>query len=55
MQQRYSSEDLFETTTRNYYVQRLETKRIELIVLDHMKTCDKELEIRYCNLTDYNL
>ena len=55
MQQRYSSEDLFETRTRNYYVQRLETKRIELIVLDHMKTCDKELEIRYCNLTDYNL
>ena len=46
MQRRYSSEDLFETRTMNYYVQRLETKTMELMY--HMTTCEK-LEIRYCD------
>ena len=45
MQRRYSSEDLFETRTMNYYVQRLETKTMELMF--HMTTCDEKLEIRY--------
>ena len=49
IQQRYSSEDLFEITTMNYFVQWLETNRMELIFLDHMTTFGKKLEIRYCN------
>ena len=53
MQQRYSSEDLFETRTMNYYVQRLETKTVELLF--RVTTCDEKLEIRYCELTNYNL
>ena len=53
MQRRYSSEDLFETRTMNYYVQRLETKTMELMF--RMTTCDEKLEIRYCELTINNL
>ena len=37
----------------NYYVQRLETKTMELMF--RMTTCDEKLEIRYCELTINNL